>query len=215
MALVSEGALSVCVDRYEAAVAGAHFSQPLDAVDAEALRAESAKGVMPQVNVPVLEAEAASGHAGKRLCTEAEWTSACRGPQHLAFPLRQRARRRRLQRLACPSPVPAVFRTIPGGAGSTTPRLAEAPNGIAPAGSFPKCVSADGLFGHMHGNVHEMGFDLTPKADDPRFSENSWGASSPTRRENGVGCAYKTTAHLKAYHDYSIGFRCCCQDGTR
>ena len=26
---------------------------------------------------------------------------------------------------------------------------------------------------------------------------------------NGFGCFYRTTAHVKEYHDYSIGFRCC------
>ena len=26
---------------------------------------------------------------------------------------------------------------------------------------------------------------------------------------NGEGCMYSTRAHAPAYHDYSIGFRCC------
>ena len=45
-------------------------------------------------------------------------------------------------------------------------------------------------------------------ADDPRFGMFLGGFFAEASG-NGEGCLYKTTAHFKEYHDYSIGFRCC------
>jgi formylglycine-generating enzyme required for sulfatase activity len=202
MALVAARAGRVCVDRYEGALEGWRFSEP-PGRNAATLRAIPARGAKPQVNISEPEAEAACEHAGKRLCTEEEWTAACRGPQRSVYPYGND-----FVSAACnvdrSSPVPRVLG--PAGGRLDDPRLAEAPDGIEPGGAFPKCVTPSGIF-DMNGNVHEW-VSTSPSAADPRHGEFLGGFFADAK-ENGDGCAYKTTAHFKEYFDYSIGFRCC------
>jgi sulfatase modifying factor 1 len=203
MALVALGQGEVCIDKYEDAVEGQRYSESLDGIDAGTLRARPAKGIAPQVNISEAQAETACEGASKRLCTEVEWRAACRGPNDFVYPYGNE-----YLPGACneghPSPVAAVF-GVTGGRGDD-PRLAEVKNGIAPGGSFPKCVSAVGAF-DMHGNVDEWVSDSS-NASDPRYGM-FLGGFFVDGSENGAGCTYKTTAHFKEYHDYSIGFRCC------
>ncbi len=199
MALVGTQGASVCVDRYEAALEGRRFSQPVDGVDGGALVAASAKGKMPQVNISEPEAEAACESASKRLCTATEWRAACQGPTGLTYPYGND-----FDPGAC-----NVGKPRPSGAAQEKlddPRLAEAPGGIAPGGSFARCVSATGVY-DMHGNVHEWVSDAS-HPDDPRYGE-FLGGYFADGVENGAGCTYATKAHFKDYHDYSTGFRCC------
>ena len=199
-ALVEDGAVRVCVDRYEAAIEGWRFSQTPD-LDAGVPRAVPAKGVKPQTNVSALHAQAACAAAGKRLCTAVEWTAACRGPDKRLFPYGNKH-----VDGACnegrPSPVLSL--------GVSTrhlddPRLAEADGGIEPGGSFPRCVGSYGIF-DLNGNVHEWVSDTRP--DSPRFGVFLGGFFADVKA-NGEGCLYRTTAHYRDYHDYSTGFRCC------
>lgn len=44
------------------------------------------RGSAPTVNVPWAKAKKTCEAAGKRLCTEAEWEKACKGPGNLRFP---------------------------------------------------------------------------------------------------------------------------------
>jgi formylglycine-generating enzyme required for sulfatase activity len=203
MAFVTLGQGGVCIDMYEGAVEGQRYSDSLDGIDAGAMRAKPAKGIEPQVNISEAQAETACEVASKRLCTEVEWSAACRGPKNFVYPYGNE-----YVPGACneghPSPVAAVLGAR--GGRLDDPRLAEAKNGIEPGGSFPKCVSAFGVF-DMHGNVDEWVSD-SPDASDPRYGM-FLGGFFVDASENGAGCTYKTTAHFKEYHDYSIGFRCC------
>jgi len=203
MALVTHDHGRVCVDRYEAAIVGWRYSMALDDYDASALRAVPAKGMKPQVNISELQAEAACAASSKRLCTEAEWTAACRGPSKLLYPYGDQ-----YVPGACnegrPRPAGVVFGM--SGGRLDDPRLAEADNGMEPGGAFPKCVSAFGIF-DLHGNVHEW-VSGSPKAERSRFGVFLGGFFADAK-ENGQGCLYRTTAHVKEYHDYSTGFRCC------
>jgi formylglycine-generating enzyme required for sulfatase activity len=203
MALVVSAEGDVCVDEYEAAIEGHDYAESLDGVDAVAMRAKPAKGLKPQVNVSEFQAEAACKASSKRLCTLAEWTAACRGASRTIYPYGND-----FDPSACntgrPSPIEVVFGTQ-GGRGDD-PRLAKVPGGSEPGGSFPKCVSAFGVF-DMHGNVAEWVSDSS-RPTDPRYGMFLGGFFAESS-ENGAGCEYKTTAHFKEYHDYSVGFRCC------
>jgi len=187
---------SVCIDRYEASIDGQLFSHAPDATSA--LHALSIKGVKPQVNINADEAEAACRGAAKRLCTETEWTAACRGPQGLTYPYGNDHRDGACNDGRARPPAAAREHL-------DDPSLAEAPDTIAMTGSFPQCVSASGSF-DMHGNVEEW-VSGSP-GDDPRFGIFMGGYFAEASA-NGWGCGYKTTAHIKTYRDYSIGFRCC------
>jgi formylglycine-generating enzyme required for sulfatase activity len=203
MAHVTGAGVDVCVDEYEAAIEGWSFSEPVtDSSTAEVptLRATPAKGIKPQVNVSEVDAEAACQNAGKRLCTEAEWMTACRGPEHTAYPYGNEH-----VAGACNDGRPSPVRR-----GQTTrlddPKLAEAPNGIAAGGDFASCVTPTGIY-DMHGNVHEW-VSTSPKPESPQLGEFLGGFFADAK-ENGPGCSYRTVAHVKTYHDYSTGFRCC------
>jgi formylglycine-generating enzyme required for sulfatase activity len=206
MALVAVRDGGVCVDRYEGALEGWRFSEPPGS-RAATLRAIPARGTKPQVNISEPEAEAACERAGKRLCTEEEWTAACRGPQRSIYPYGNG-----FVSAACNVERPSPVQRVLGSAGGRLddPRLAESTDGIEPGGAFPKCVTPSGIF-DMNGNVHEW-VSSTPSATDPRHGEFLGGFFADAK-ENGDGCAYKTTAHFKEYFDYSIGFRCC-KDAT-
>ena len=189
----------VCVDRFEEALQGRRFSEPVDGVDPDLLIAIPANGIMPQVNVSEAQAEVACEHAAKRLCTESEWAAACRGPNRTSYPYGNEH-----VDGACnegkPRPPGATRAKL------DAPALAESRGGIEPGGSRPRCVTPTGLY-DLHGNVHEWVSDGSNLAD-PSYGMFLGGYFADSS-ENGVGCAYKTKAHLKTYHDYSTGFRCC------
>lgn len=204
MALVTYQHGQICVDRYEAALEGWPASKAIDGLDASTFIAISAKGIKPQVNVSMYQAESACKNATKRLCTAAEWMAACRGPKNNVYPYGMQ-----YTKGACnegrPSPMHAVFG--PAGWGRhDDPRLAEADNTIEVGGAFPLCVSVYGNY-DMHGNVHEWVSD-SAKPFDWRYGVFVGGYFADAQG-NGFGCFYRTTAHVKEYHDYSIGFRCC------
>lgn len=72
MILVS--APSTCIDAYEAS-------------QGPSGEARSQGGVRPWVSLTTAQAEAACVAAGKHLCSEAEWTRACKGPSNnLTYP---------------------------------------------------------------------------------------------------------------------------------
>jgi sulfatase modifying factor 1 len=200
MSLIHAGSGDVCIDDYEAAIEGHHFSEPVDGLDPKTLRAVPAKGAMPQVNVSEVQAEGACAGASKRLCAEVEWRAACQGPDGLTYPYG-----RDHEPGVCNEgkPRPPATETATR---LDDPKLAEVPGKILPSGSMPRCVSHDGAY-DMNGNVHEW-VSTGAREDDPRYGMFLGGYFADAT-ENGPGCTYKTTAHFKDYRDYSIGFRCC------
>ncbi len=195
----------VCVDRFEGALVTADggawpYYDPIDAVDASAMRAVVANGIKPQGYISQVQAALMCAHSSKRLCTLEEWTAACRGqPDHdYVYPYGDT-----YEAGACneghESPIVRIY-----GSGATydnaelnDPECDELDAGLAAGGSYPKCVSYYGAF-DMHGNLHEW-------VDDGSFV----GGYFVDAKINGPGCEYRTTAHAKTYHDYSTGFRCC------
>jgi formylglycine-generating enzyme required for sulfatase activity len=99
---------------------------------------------------------------------------------------------------------------------------------LAPAGAHEGCApSKDGPH-DMVGNLHEwVSDDATstvlaailaevPRQWQPTAAGNGifMGGFYSTRHEHGPGCLFTTVAHEPAYHDYSIGFRCCTGAGS-
>ena len=158
--------------------------------------------MVPQgyVNRPI--AEAACVSAGKRLCSEEEWTTACRGQRGTKFPYGPTYRQG-----AC-----NVFRyEHPGmilhGSFSVDlldPRLnavvVEGETLLRPTGATPACKSEWG-----DDAVYDMVGNLDEYIDDPEGTFLGGFYARSTRN----GCDSKITAHRSTYLDYSTGVRCC------
>ncbi len=199
-----------CIDRYEAALVevdgGRRFSA-YEMVKGRRVRAVSRAGVVPQAYISRNEADVACKASKKRLCSEAEWTTACRGKRPTVFPYGDE----RKPGYCNDSGVSPLATLHPGGGPETyefdamnDPRLNALPDTVAPTGHHAHCRSSWGTF-DMVGNVHEW-------IDDP--AGTFLGGYYLDTHLNGDGCAYKTVAHDADYHDYSTGFRCCADLGT-
>ena len=185
-----------CIDRWEARL---EDHSPYDVPDDG--KAATAEGVIPQAYISGNVAAAACAAAGKRLCTSDEWLRACRGPTGTTYPYGNV-----YDSTACNEGRPIhPMEQLFGDAVTwmpdqmDDPRLNQLPNSLAPTGSYPACVSAEGVY-DLHGNLHEWVADA-----DGTFR----GGFYVDAKINGEGCSYRTTAHGRSYHDYSTGFRCC------
>jgi formylglycine-generating enzyme required for sulfatase activity len=201
---------SFCIDRWEASLLEIGSSaerphSPYEAVDSlpagTSVRAVSRGGVVPQGYVSRDQADAACRASNKRLCREEEWVTACRGTPPHAYPYGDTR-----EKGACNdsgvSPLhvyypeaPSTYETAP----MNDPRLNQTARTVAPTGTLGRCTNSLGVF-DMVGNLHEW-----VMSDKPTFR----GGYYLDTHLNGDGCAYRTTAHAAAYHDYSTGFRCC------
>ncbi|HEU4534712.1 MAG TPA: SUMF1/EgtB/PvdO family nonheme iron enzyme, partial [Polyangiaceae bacterium] len=229
---------SACVDRHEAFLVtidegGAetlwpHHQRPRAGV---AYAARNAAGFMPQAYISRNEAEAACGLAGKRLCSLAEWQRACQGSKALLFPYGKA-----YQKGACNSGKAHLLSMFFGTNGNAwkyeehfnSPRLDQQPGFLARSGEYAACASDEGTR-DMVGNLHEwiadrverVPFDPARVAPGPRRPVTRvgngifMGGFFSTTDEHGAGCTFITKAHETAYHDYSVGFRCCRDPGAR
>ncbi len=83
-----------CIDVFEAGLddgaRGNAFQATLDTSDttdgSTTARAVAGLQIAPAAGVSFYQAKAACENAGKRLCTQAEWERACRGPNALIYP---------------------------------------------------------------------------------------------------------------------------------
>ncbi len=198
-----------CIDRYEASLVlvGADgvaapwspYAHPTAA--AGTLRAVSAPGQVPQGYISQTEAKAACVAAKKRLCTDAEWLRACQGPQKTTYPYGAVVMPKTCNDSRVCHPAVQFFETGQSWIWSKLghPCLNQLPAGLAATGSYPACVSAEGVFDLM-GNLHEW-------TADPNGTFR--GGFYVDTKINGAGCLYVTTAHATSHWDYSTGFRCC------
>lgn len=185
-----------CIDRWEAHVDGA---SPYEEYGGGV--AAAAQGAVPQGYISGVEADAACRAAGKRLCSSGEWLRACQGPNGSTYPYGDTYESGVCNEGRESHPVIELFGSATNWSSvqMNDPRLNQLPGSLAPAGSFPGCVSAEGIY-DMHGNLHEWVADA-----DGTFR----GGFYVDAVINGNGCLYRTTAHGRSYHDYSTGFRCC------
>ncbi len=208
MALVEQGSVRVCVDKWEASVvevmpSGGEvlFSPYAPLPPNRSLKAVSQPGAVPQGYASRTQASLACEHAGKRLCKGDEWVAACRGPEQTTYPYGNQEDPR-----ACnthgKNPVARLF-----GASKKNysigpmnhPWLNTLDGTVAKTGEFAACTNDYGVH-DMVGNLHEWTADEGGTFRGGYYLDN---------KTNGKGCGYATTAHVGAYHDYSIGFRCC------
>jgi formylglycine-generating enzyme required for sulfatase activity len=202
-----------CIDRFEAATVEVlpgnrirHHS-PYEPVDGLVVRAVSRRGVIPQAYISRDEAEAACENAGKRLCTDEEWVTACKGKHPSQFPYGDV----RKDGFCNDSGISSFNWYYGPGNGDppgqeaytwanlNDPRLNQRKSTVAPSGSFRKCRSSFDAY-DLVGNLHEW---TASKSGTFR------GGYYLDTHINGDGCDYRTTAHAPSYHDYSTGFRCC------
>lgn len=200
-----------CIDRWEATVevvdgreGAAQPQSPYRApVPGATLRARSRSDVVPQAYISQVDAAAACAAAGKRLCTDAEWVTACKGRTPTRYPYGDRHEAGRCNDAGV-SPLRALHgrddsESTFGFEAMNDPRLNRVPGSLARTGAFSRCRNAFGVY-DMVGNLHEW-----TAASDGTFRGGYYLDTS----RNGEGCDYQTTAHSVHYHDYSIGFRCC------
>ncbi len=192
-----------CVDRYEASLEqldGGAWS-PFHNPGSQPMRARSLEAAVPQSSINQTQAAAACANAGKRLCTDAEWQRACRGPNNLTYPYGNTRMDGVCNDARSPHPAVELYGTSSSWIFShiDSPCLNQLPDSLARTGAHPGCVSAEGLFDLM-GNLHEW-----TAASAGTFR----GGFYVDTRINGNGCLYATTAHDVSHWDYSTGFRCC------
>jgi hypothetical protein len=174
------------------------------------LQARSAPDVLPQAYVSQVQAGAACQNVGKRLCTRREWRRACMGSKRTVFPYGNlmKASHCNIQRVHA---LAVYFGSDPRNwtyAHFNDPRLNELPGSLVPTGASLDCASDFGVYDAV-GNVQEWVSDSVqtgPNRGNGIFVGAFYGNRGD---EMGVGCSYEIAAHEPAYHDYSVGFRCC------
>jgi formylglycine-generating enzyme required for sulfatase activity len=203
-----------CIDRWEDYVveldpAGTeHPHQPYQPVDGLVVRAKTAPGIVPQGYISQVQARDACAQAGKRLCTETEFRTACHGANGDDwYPYGGRKHMPGYCNEGKGSMMTVLYGSDPAHwtyADFNDPRLNQVDGGLAPTGSYPRCKSPAGVFDCV-GNMHEWGADPADAKGHARFRGGFYGDAE----NNGHGCLYVTSAHEPTYHDYSTGFRCC------
>ena len=139
MVLVENEGARFCIDKYEASlveVDGDGNEKPYPhwrTVDGRTVRAVSEPDVFPQAFISEVQAEDACAASGKRLCSHAEWKTACMGPEKTTFPYGS-ARRAGVCHDAGKSAVAAVF---------GLKALAD-PVAVAPPSKAPRVAGAKG-----------------------------------------------------------------------
>lgn len=202
-----------CIDRFEASVVEildghrTRHHSPYDGVDHVNVKAVSKRGVKPQAYISRDQAEAACDNAGKRLCSDDEWITACKGKHPTLFPYGDDRKDGYCNDTGVSSfnhyygpgtgdpPAQAAY----SWANMNDPRLNQLEGTLAATGHFKKCRSGFDVY-DMVGNLHEW---TATKSGTFR------GGYYLDTHLNGDGCDYRTTAHAANYHDYSTGFRCC------
>ena len=159
-------------------------------------------GVVPSGYVSGHGARQACEAAGKRLCSETEWKTACRGEQERDFPYGDDYRHGVCNVFRYGHPA-STLHDNPA-LGHLDPRLNQVLDQGAPmlerTGSRPHCASrwGDDAVYDMVGNLDEW--------IDPKNGTFVGGFYSRSTRK---GCDAKVSAHPRRYLDYSLGIRCC------
>jgi hypothetical protein len=170
----------VCIDRYE------WPNQP---------------GTKPDIAMDWNHANEQCKAAGKRLCTDSEWTLACEGQERLPYPYGY-VRNAEACNIDRPYIVPddAKWANL-----KTRPEEAARLDQRDPSGARESCVSPYGVY-DMTGNVDEWVVnEKGNEKEKPYVSGLKGGYWGPVRDR----CRPMTTDHNQWHTGYQIGFRCC------
>lgn len=197
-------AADFCIDQFEASlirIIGESSWSPYVNPGNQGMRAVSVASAVPQAYIDQQQAASACAAAGKRLCTDAEWLRACRGPSSFTYPYGNQRIANACNEHRDVHPAVEYFGTSETWVFSELDNacLNQLPNGLAPAGSFPACVTAEGAYDLM-GNLNEWTAAVEGTYRGGYYVDTA---------ANGSGCLYATTAHNGAYWDFGTGFRCC------
>lgn len=157
-------------------------------------------GTVPEVMDRFVDAEKKCAGAGKRLCSEFEWETACEGPETLPWPYGWHQDPK-----ACNSEKP--YKNVSEAKlASNDPAVRDAEAKRTwqgePSGSFPACVSAYGVM-DLTGNVEE--WVTTSRPEWPFRSALKGGYWS----KPWAGCRGTNERHGPQFRFYEVGFRCC------
>jgi formylglycine-generating enzyme len=197
-----------CMDRWEAYVLEVvgkktRGHSPYVPVEGLTVRAVSRARAVPQAYISGAEAEGACKQAGKRLCSESEFETACMGVKKTTWPYGESHVAGACNDTGRTSPLDVLFASL--GPKRYEPeamndvRLNQVRGTLARTGSFPRCTAGNGIY-DLVGNLHEWTSDPTGTFRGGYYLDT---------HINGDGCHYRTSAHHFRYHDYSTGFRCC------
>lgn len=166
-------------------------------------QAVSRPGVVPQGYLSHALAARACENAGKRLCSEAEWVTACRGPLARKFPYGNQFDHEacNVYRYFHPAYVLHGVSFV----GHTDPRL----NLVVERGEDP-LLHLTGATERCQTDwageaIYDMVGNLDEWIDDPAGTFVGGFYARSTRE----GCEAKITSHSPEYYDYSLGTRCC------
>jgi hypothetical protein len=165
-------------------------------------RAVAVPGVLPNGYLTGIVAERACRTAGKRLCTKAEWVTACRGQLQRKFPYGHEYAPGRCNVLRNSHPAKLLHNNA--SINHTDPRLNIVSDDDGPllrkTGANPACRSEWGSDA-----VYDMVGNLDEWVDDPGGMFLGGFYSRGTRE----GCDAQISSHPRNYYDYSLGVRCC------
>ncbi len=161
---------------------------------------------IPNAYISGVVAENVCKNAGKRLCTEEEWVTACKGENNTKFPYGDEYE----EGVCNISRIGPPMITLHGESVEhlDDPRLNLVEDGkgnplLEKTGNRPKCVSTWG-----GDAVYDMVGNLQEWIDDKEGTFSGGAHVSPSRTSR-KGCYIAERLHSTKYHDYSLTARCC------
>lgn len=165
--------------------------------------ARSAPDVVPQAYLTYFSARTACARAGKRLCSEEEWTRACRSAQGTKHPYGEQFELGRCNVFRQVHPAHELHGN--SSVGHLDPRL----NLVWEDGKRPlleKTGTREACVARFQADlIYDLVGNLDEWIEDPEGVFVGGFYARPTRS----GCEARVDNHVPQYTDYSLGARCC------